>query len=95
MIDKELDNEELGIEMLCKEAGMSQAQLYRKLKALTNLSIKNFMNEHRLRRAFEMLQDSTRSVKEVAYLTGFVDPSYFSRVFMNKYGFPPSKVAKK
>ena len=74
---------------------MSQSQLYRKIKALTNLTIQSFIRMHRLKRAFEMLEQGSKTVKEVAFLTGFANVSHFSKMFAQKYGLPPSKVAQK
>jgi AraC-like DNA-binding protein len=38
------------------------------------------------------LQKENRTVSEVAYAVGFTDPKYFSRVFSNEFGLPPSKI---
>lgn len=32
------------------------------------------------------------NVTEVAYAVGFSDPSYFSKLFSQEFGRPPSKV---
>ncbi len=93
-IEKELDNERLNAEQLAQEAGMSHSQLYRKVKALTNLSIASFVREYRLRRAMELLCEGHYNVTEVAYHTGFSNRRYFHKVFVKKYGQAPSGIRK-
>ena len=93
-IEKELSNEELEVDKLAREVGMSHSQLYRKIKALTNLSIAGFIRDYRLQRALEMLKTGEHNVSEVAYLTGFNSRNYFSKAFTQKYSYPPSEVAK-
>jgi AraC-like DNA-binding protein len=41
-----------------------------------------------------MLQNTDRSVAEIAYLTGFNDPSYFTRVFSKEFGDLPGDLRK-
>ena len=33
------------------------------------------------------------NISEVAYAVGFDDPKYFSRVFSEEFGMPPSEVS--
>jgi transcriptional regulator GlxA family with amidase domain len=42
-----------------------------------------------------LLQDSTHSLAEVAYLTGFSDQSHFNRIFKKHTGKNPSEYRKK
>ncbi|MEO9853154.1 MAG: two-component regulator propeller domain-containing protein [Reichenbachiella sp.] len=93
-IEAHLSNEELAIDELIKEVAMSHSQLYRKIKALTNLSIAGFVRNYRLGRAFELLKTGTYNVTEVADMTGFGNRRYFHKVFVDKYNFPPSQVLK-
>ncbi|TRX47248.1 helix-turn-helix domain-containing protein [Fulvivirga sp. M361] len=91
-IEKELDNHELDVEALAREMGMSHSQLYRKVKAITNLSLTGFVREYRLRRAMEFLKEGQHNVTEVAYRTGFSNRRYFHKVFVKKYGQAPSAI---
>lgn len=93
-IETQLSNEDLSVDELIKEVAMSHSQLYRKIKALTNLSIAGFVRNYRLGRAFELLKSGTHNVTEVADMTGFGNRRYFHKVFVDKYHFPPSQVLK-
>lgn len=89
-IEKELSRSDLEISNLCSELGMSSSNLYRKIKAVTDLSPNDFIKDYRMKRAGEMLRNGETSVAEVAYKTGFSDPLYFSKCFKKQYGVSPS-----
>jgi signal transduction histidine kinase/DNA-binding response OmpR family regulator len=87
----QLDNSEFGVKDLAKAVSLGHTQLYRKLKALTGLTPKHFIRDIRLRHAAQMLGRHQYTVAEVAYAVGFSDPNYFSRIFQQTYGHPPSE----
>jgi AraC-like DNA-binding protein len=91
---KNLENAEFNVALLAKHAAMSQPVLYRKIKALTGLSVNDFIKSIRLRRAAELLKDPERTVYEVAYMVGFSDRKYFSREFKKVYELTPSAYAQ-
>ena len=70
--------------------GVSKVQLYRKVKALLNCNVHEYILTVRLQRAKYLLQHEDLSVAEVAYQTGFASPAYFSTVFKNHEGISPS-----
>lgn len=45
----------------------------------------------RLKRATQLLSQNKLRVSEIAYLTGFTNPKYFSKCFKDKYGVTPSE----
>jgi AraC-like DNA-binding protein len=72
---------------------MSRSSLYRKIQALTNQSITEFIRSLRLKRAAQLLQRNAASVSEIAYTVGFNNPSYFSRIFRQQFGQSPKEFA--
>ena len=94
-MDQELSNEELAVDDLAKAVSMSQSQLYRKVKALTDFSISGFLRNYRLTKAHELLKKGEHNVSEVSNMTGFGNRRYFHKVFVEKYQYPPSSVLKK
>lgn len=86
-----IKDENFGIKQLCERMNMSRAQLYRKLRALTNYSVKEYMNLFRLHMARELLFTSELNVTQVAYEVGFKSLSHFSKKFHRHFGINPSQ----
>jgi len=95
VIEENIQNPDLGVDLLCEKLGLSRTQLYMKIKALTNRSATQYIRAIRLFKAKELLQDSAQPVSQIAYEVGFSDPSYFSRAFSKEFGFPPKNLSKK
>jgi signal transduction histidine kinase/ligand-binding sensor domain-containing protein/DNA-binding response OmpR family regulator len=93
-IEDNLLNSEFNNESLEKELGMSHSTLYRKLKALTGLSIHEFIRSIRLKRAAQLLESGSVSVSEAAYQTGFSEMKYFRSYFKSQFGCLPSEYLK-
>lgn len=92
IIDDKIGDPDLDIPYLCQSVGLSTAQLFRKMKALTGEAPISFIRRIRLHRAKELLQSTDLSIAEIAYDSGFTDPNYFSRAFKKEFGEAPSKV---
>ncbi len=95
IIENSLEDNLLGVEYLASEAGMSRANLYRKLQSIINDTPVNFIKQIRLKRAVQLLKDSSLYISEVAYMTGFNNTKYFSKCFHKEFGMSPSDYAKK
>ena len=94
IIEENPANEALDIEHLCQVLGLSESQLFRKMKALTGESPMKFFRRINLHRARQLLQCTDLSVSEIAYDLGFSDPNYFSRVFRKEFHQTPSEIRK-
>ncbi len=88
------DNASFSVEFLAEELHVSRVQLYRKVKALFNINVSDYINNIRLDTAKTLLQNSTLTVSEIAYKTGFSSPNYFSTVFKAKFGVSPNAFRK-
>ncbi len=91
VIDLHLSNENFGVEMLCRVVGVSERQLQRKLKAITNKSPIQLISSVRLHRAKELLIRQERNITEIAFDIGFTSPSYFSKCFKKEFGLSPTE----
>lgn len=89
-IEANMSDSDLSIETVGAELGLSRVQLYRKVKALTGQSPVELLRTARLQRGREMLQNSDKTVAEVAYDVGFTAPSYFTKCFKDEFGISPS-----
>jgi len=81
-------------DQLNRKLGLSKAQAYRKIKALTGMSPNEMIREIRLRRSLQLLSQNGNTVAEIAYTIGFNSPTYFTRVFRKRYGVLPTTFAK-
>ncbi|UII19316.1 alpha/beta fold hydrolase [Fulvivirga ligni] len=91
-IESHMTNDQFGVEMLCREVGISERQLQRKLKAITNKSPNQLISSVRLHRAKEMMLIEKDNISEIAFKTGFSNPSYFSKCFKKEFGQSPSEL---
>lgn len=90
-----LENSDFSVPMLCKELGMSQSALYRKIKTLTGVSIQVFIRKIRIKRAAELLLTEDSTVSEIAFALEFSDLKYFRKCFKEQFGMIPSEYRAK
>lgn len=95
LTEANLTNEQFGVSELAREMNMSRSNLHRKVISITKTSVSQFIRQHRLKRAMEMLQQTALTVSEVAYQVGFGSVTYFTKCFHDYYGFPPGEVGKR
>lgn len=93
-IEDQLDNSNLSVNDLCRAVRLSHAHLYRKLKALTNLTPVQFIRYIRLKKAKTLLERTSLNISEIAYAVGFSDPNYFSRIYHKEMGITPTESRK-
>ncbi len=92
IIEEKMEDYRFDGNQLCKDMMMSRTLLFLKLKAMTGYSASLYIRLLRLQRAKKLLLTTDLNVSQAAYEVGFKDPKYFSRVFSEEFGIPPSKV---
>ncbi|MFN8347618.1 MAG: ATP-binding protein [Spirosomataceae bacterium] len=90
IIEQNLTNPHFEVDLLAEPLKMTSAQLRRKLKALTNHTVVEFIRNYRLDKAVMLLKSKKRTVSEVAYEVGFESLPYFSKIFQDRFGISPS-----
>ncbi len=91
ILEKYMDDHGFTVAKLAREIGMSQPVLYKKLKAITGMTVNDFVKSVKMKHAAKMLRESTLTIYEVASLVGYEDTKHFSREFKKTYGVSPSK----
>lgn len=91
-VETHMDEAVLQGDVIAQHFSLSRSSLYRKLKALTNQSVTEFIRTQRLAKAAELLRASELTVSEITYATGFSSPSHFARAFKKQYGKAPSEL---
>lgn len=94
VVEARMEDSEVSVDDLAAEMSLSRVQLYRKIKAITGSSPVELLRSTRLKRAYQMLLTTDKSVSEVAYAVGFTAPSYFSKCFKEEYGMVPGDIRK-
>ena len=89
VLHKNITNSEFSTTVFSKEMEMSRTQLHRKLNAKFGVSASEFIRNHRLKIAKDLLKNSDCTMAEVAYRVGFNTPSYFNKCFKGKFGCTP------
>ncbi len=91
-IEDNISNSEFNIDTLIREVGISRAQLFRKIKSLTNnQSVSDFIITYRLQRAAQLFSKGHQNVSEVAYNVGFKNTSHFTTRFKKQFGKAPKE----
>ncbi|MCA1759516.1 MAG: DNA-binding response regulator, partial [Bacteroidales bacterium] len=86
VVEENISDCDLDIETFSEKVGVSRMQLYRKLHALTNMTVKEFIRHIRLKRATQLLVQNKLNISEIAYEVGFKDLSHFRKCFKREYG---------
>lgn len=73
-------------------AGLSPRQFARQFQTHIGISPKRFILDTRLRYARFLVENSTLSMTEIAFETGFSDAAHFATTFRKKYNRTPSHV---
>lgn len=94
-IEANMSNENYDINDLSSAVGISHQSLYRKIKAVTGMTLNEYIRTIRLTRAEQLLRSTDYTVSEIAYMVGFGNRSYFSRIFTKKYGISPKDYSKR
>ncbi|WP_130736038.1 two-component regulator propeller domain-containing protein [Flavobacterium sp. J27] len=90
IIEENLENPDFDVNMLVTEIGMSRTILYKKVSTLTNHSVASLIKHLRLKKASDIILNTTYPISEVAFLVGFNDRKHFSKEFKKMYKVSPT-----
>jgi DNA-binding response OmpR family regulator len=85
-----LEDTELDVEKLARIITMSRPTLYRKIKAISNLTPNELINITRLKKAAELLASGGYKMYEIADMVGYNSQNNFGRNFLKQFGMTPS-----
>jgi DNA-binding response OmpR family regulator/nitrogen-specific signal transduction histidine kinase len=95
IIVKNISNTHLDVEMIAEQMNMSRPTLYRKIKAISDLTPNDLVRICRLKKAAEFILQGRLSLSEISEKVGFSSQSYFSRSFSKQFEISPSEYANK
>ena len=93
MIDAGYGDCNLNVSGLATKSGMSAPKISRAFKEYVGMSIPEYINEVRMRKAVEWMENSKLPISEVMRKVGIENESYFYRIFKARYGTTPREYA--
>ncbi|HMH24048.1 MAG TPA: response regulator [Puia sp.] len=90
-ICKNIEDPELDVEKLAGIMNMSRITLYRKIKAISDLTPVELINISRLKKAAKLLAEGDYKIYEIAYMVGFSSQSNFARNFLRQFEMTPTE----
>ncbi|MEG1748970.1 MAG: two-component regulator propeller domain-containing protein [Tannerellaceae bacterium] len=92
LIESNLQNSEFNIDKWCAEVRISRSKLYAKIKAISGLTLNDFILQIKLNKSAELLiQASELSISEISWKCGFATPGYFGKCFKGRYHVTPGE----
>ena len=85
---------DLDVNKLAEVMNMSKPTLYRKIKAISNLSPNDLINIARLKKAAELLASDEYKIYEIATMVGFNSQTYFGHSFFKQFNITPKEYAQ-
>jgi AraC-like DNA-binding protein len=87
--EEDFSNPQLSISTIAQQLGYSSKYLSHLFKQKAGTGYTEYLQSYRLKYAISLFEIGLDSIKNVALLSGFTDPLYFSTVFKNKIGVTP------
>lgn len=94
-VKQNFSREDFGVQEFAEAMNMSKSTLNRKLKALTDQTPLEYINDYKMKKALVMLKDPDATISEVTIALGFQSRRYFSAVFKKTYNESPTQYQKR
>lgn len=89
IVEENMADTDFGVEEISGGMGLSRVQLYRKVKAITGMTVVDLLRKARLNHARSLLMETEKSISEIAYEVGFSSPSYFTKCYKDEFNILP------
>ena len=91
IVKENINNPDLGPEFIADKMRISSRSLYRQLKKILSIPLRDFIKDYRISYAGRLLLTTNLSVKEIIHKVGFSNKSYFYNEFFKKYNASPKQ----
>jgi len=81
--------EDVSMPELAELSGYSERQFFRVFKSVFQTTPNAYITDLRIKKAQQLLQNTSSSIGEIAYQCGYDDQNYFSRIFRKYMGMNP------
>ncbi|MBE6729846.1 MAG: helix-turn-helix transcriptional regulator [Ruminococcaceae bacterium] len=86
---------EMNLNILADNLGYNSKYISRIFKKETGMNFSTYITNVRIKNAIFLIEQGVTSIKNLALLSGYKDPLYFSNVFKNTIGLSPSEYISK
>ena len=93
-INAHIEDTDLDVEHLARYMNVSRPTLYRKIKAISDLTPNELINIARLKKAVLLLSEGNLKINEIAEIVGYTSLTHFGRNFQKQFGVSPSQYLK-
>ena len=80
---------------MMESTDMSRAEFIEELKVISDRTPRQFLNDFRISKAREFLEETDKPIDEIWSITGFSDPEQFELMFMMKLKMSPAQYREK
>lgn len=95
VIQQHLGDTGFDVEHLADLMNMSRPTLYRKIKAISDMTPNDLINVARLKKAAQLLAEGQYKIYEVSDMVGYSSQTHFGRNFQKQFGMSPSEYMAK
>jgi len=90
-IDEHLSDPELSLQKISSELSYNPKYISMIFKEKFKIGVSEYIQTSRIQNACTLMEQGFTSVKDIAFLCGYIDQLYFSKVFKRKLGISPKK----
>ena len=90
-LEDNFSNAKLNTDEMVAMANMSRTNFYKRIDDLTGLSPQRYLQDFRLRKAIELIEQTDKSISEIAKLTGFGKTENITNAFKQRMGLTPEQ----
>ena len=84
-------SEDITLQDISDASMISVSQCNRYFKAMLNTTPYEYLIQYRIKKAMDLLYDSTLNITEISALVGFNNVTHFIQVFKKMFGISPKK----
>ena len=87
----EKDISDITVKKLAQEFCLQESYFSRMFKRIAGITCRQFLIETKINKGKQLLQDSSKSIKEIAYELGYKNPNHFTYMFKKRQGVSPTQ----
>lgn len=95
IIQKEFHKHDFDVNKLSSILLTHRSQITRAFRKILNTTPSQYLQDHRIKNALKLIQEKKNNIKEIAKLSGFDDPAYFTRCIKKTTGLTPRDIQHK